>query len=325
MQVRISIPRQNMAKMALVVTLAAGQFAAIGWSQSRGMLFYGFDGSASTGRFNPDGSFTSLQYYIDGFGDWNSVTMTYSNMLLFYNSTSGAAAIGYMDGAGNYINLNNLTLSIGWSYITAVGYDMLFFFNSRSGSGATAKIDSGGNFVTLWSYSNMGPWNQLVGTQSPAFLFFSTGESAATAQVGTDGQFSWIEGVGIPQELWGDSVFATNTCPAYCSSFLFFYNPAFQTAASGYLDNAGHFVFLRDLGGGFGCGIDDSWNNVIATQSSDTFNMILLFYDPRSGCGATGYIDSNGWFQNLQALPLTFVPNLLPSSFATGPEPLPSP
>jgi hypothetical protein len=31
-------------------------------------------------------------------------------MLLFYNLTSGAAAIGYMDGAGNYFNLNNLTV-----------------------------------------------------------------------------------------------------------------------------------------------------------------------------------------------------------------------
>jgi|SRR5712692_5813361 hypothetical protein len=149
---------------------AKGAFAP-GWSHivsnNQGTLFYdtylgsgaitipvasgsgpfGVPNDIKTTKVFPTGDFTT---------DWTHVAATRSSVL-FYNYTSGAAAIGVL-GSSNFVTKKSFApgdFAAGWTHVVNGGGDLLLFYNSRTGEGAIGEI-SGGTFRTTKTYGKDG-------------------------------------------------------------------------------------------------------------------------------------------------------------------------
>jgi len=73
-----------------------------------------------------------------------------SSGILWYNSQTGAGAVGKIDGTGNHITTEVLApgaFARGWTLITNTQAGILFY-NTQTGEGAFGNINANGKFST---------------------------------------------------------------------------------------------------------------------------------------------------------------------------------
>jgi hypothetical protein len=336
----------TVSQLLLLFGLMVGAFSGSSLAQSSGLVFYdptdhGAGARITTARVENGGTVV-FEKTIYGFSStWTHVSMAHNNVILFYNAYTGAAATGALDANGNYVNYRNLTLNPHWWKIVAVGPDKLFFLTApiTSGpwSGAVARVDNNGNFTTLWSSSSFGRWTEVAGTISGFLLFYDQGvDNGAIGQVTTDGRFVTLRtGMDLGEAPGGPwyRITATNTCASTCASMFFFYDGNGH-AKSGYVDWAGNFGWLRDLGSGFYPALSTNenkfpgppfWEQVLATYGG-----FLLFdecgqnaWGPGPTCTgtmtalSTGYLDTSGAYHNLVNYSVPYANNILSSVSGT--------
>ncbi len=76
------------------------------------------------------------------------------NGILWYNSQTGAGAVGLIDSAGNHTTVKSYpagAFATGWTLITNTPSGILYY-NTQTGAGAVGLIDSAGNHTTVKSY-----------------------------------------------------------------------------------------------------------------------------------------------------------------------------
>jgi hypothetical protein len=130
----------------------------------------------ATGQINhANASFTTLKQPFGGFSPWSNVVPGGVD-LLFYNSRSGHAAIGQVDGAGNFSTTQSIPdgqIGPGWTHITFHnGYYL--FYNTDNGLAAVGNMQ-GANFRTYntWNGSFSKGWSQITSTPN-GLLFYNT-------------------------------------------------------------------------------------------------------------------------------------------------------
>lgn len=103
---------------------------------------------------------------------WTHVVQVESaNKILFYNSSTGAAAI---TGSNIYATIRNQNLAGGWTHIVPSGNNILFY-NAKTGAATLTNI----SFETISTHSMAGGWTQIVPT-GRGMLFYNSNSGAST-------------------------------------------------------------------------------------------------------------------------------------------------
>ena len=84
---------------------------------------------------------TTIKSYPDGgfSTGWTHIVNT-PNGILYYNSQTGAGAVGRIDGAGNHTTMKSLSFSKGWTHIVNTPNGILYY-NSQTGAAAVGRIN----------------------------------------------------------------------------------------------------------------------------------------------------------------------------------------
>ena len=94
------------------------------------------------------------------------VTST-NNFLLFYNTATGARAIGSLHGDGTYADVSLGSFQPGWTHIVGgMKNSVLLFYNSTSPTAHTAigQLDATGNYFDLVQFDGVlsTGWTHIV-------------------------------------------------------------------------------------------------------------------------------------------------------------------
>jgi hypothetical protein len=93
--------------------------------------------------------------------------------ILFYNATSGDAAIGAIEG-GNFREIANIRMHTGWTHIAALPYSngLLFFGNANTRGGVIYKAPQYGMVLQKEiPAGSIDPWSQVVGEQRGLYFY----------------------------------------------------------------------------------------------------------------------------------------------------------
>jgi streptogramin lyase len=70
---------------------------------------------------------------------WTHIVNT-PNGILWYNSQTGAGAVGQFDSAGNYTNTKVLNFSAGWTHIVSTS-EGIIWYNAKTGSAVVGRLE----------------------------------------------------------------------------------------------------------------------------------------------------------------------------------------
>src|SRR5262249_44375008 len=100
-------------------------------------------GDTSGSRYKTTSLHIKSEYYtlvgmVSGFAKgWTHIASADTDVLLFYNASTGAGATAKIDSSGNYTFIGNVSgFSRGWTHLTAVNRGALLFYNASTGAGA---------------------------------------------------------------------------------------------------------------------------------------------------------------------------------------------
>jgi hypothetical protein len=178
---------------------------------------------------------------------------------------------------GSFVTLKSLPgFRLNWSHIVKVGDCVFLFYNSVTGGGAIGRLDGDGSFKTLRDYpdGSFSPsWTDIVSTSDDAILFYNN----RTGHVET----GLVDDTGFVQTTARASLAHDFTNIAAAGhSLLFFYNTIDGSAQLIRLRRGENFEILKSWPRGV---FNANWTHVIAGS-----NGLLLFYNEKTGKGATG-------------------------------------
>lgn len=144
------------------------------------LIYSESSGSAVTGYVDdPTAAFNQQKGYPGAFGAWTNVVPGGAGVL-FYNSVSGALALGEVYGDGTYQLLDNLgaTFSKGWSSVVYhKGY--WFFYSQRTGNAIVGNFQNGQfHQYNGWTTFATG-WTNIVDTPNGLLFYNAFNGSAA--------------------------------------------------------------------------------------------------------------------------------------------------
>jgi streptogramin lyase len=84
----------------------------------------------STVKIHPERSFST---------GWTHAVDT-PNGIFWYNSQTGAGAVGQFDSSGNYTNTRGLTFSAGWTAVISTP-EGLVWYNAKTGSAVIGRLE----------------------------------------------------------------------------------------------------------------------------------------------------------------------------------------
>ncbi|MBD2328090.1 hypothetical protein [Alkalinema sp. FACHB-956] len=200
-----------------------------------------------------------------------------TNLILYYNSDTGAGAVGLLDSQGNHATLKDYgDFTTGWSHVVQASNGILFY-NTNTGAGVIGKVDAAGNFSTVKAYSDFAKnWSHIVNLPHDYILFYNTNTGAANAvKVDAAGKLSAGKVYNNFSTGWSHIV---NT-----SNGIFFYNTNTGAGATGRLDATGNFSTVK-VYNNFSTG----WSHIVNTSNG------IFFYNIDTGAGAVGAIDTSG-------------------------------
>jgi hypothetical protein len=205
-----------------------------------------------------------------------------SNLVFYYNSDTGGAAVGVLDSSGNHATLKGYnTFATGWTHIVN-GPQSIFFYNMNTGAGVVGRIDASGNFSTLKEYDTFATgWTHIVnGPQSIFFYNMNTG-AGVVGRIDASGNFSTLKEYDTFATGWTHIVNGPQS--------IFFYNMDTGAGVVGRIDASGNFSTLKEYDT-FATG----WTHIANTSKG------LLFYCMNTGSGAVGIIDAAGNFSTIK-------------------------
>lgn len=100
------------------------------------------------------------------------------NGILWYNSRTGAGAVGRVDSAGNHTTIKTMNFSTGWTNIVNTPNGILYY-NSQTGAGAVGQIDGAGNHTTIKTLNFSTGWTHIVNT--PNGILYYNAQTGAGA------------------------------------------------------------------------------------------------------------------------------------------------
>ena len=98
-------------------------------------------------------------------------TVNTQNGILWYNSQTGAGAVGRVDSAGNHTTIKTMNFSTGWTHIVNTPNGILYY-NAQSGDGAVGQINGEGNHTTIKTLKFSTGWTHIVNT-SNGILYYN--------------------------------------------------------------------------------------------------------------------------------------------------------
>jgi hypothetical protein len=214
------------------------------------------------------------------------------NYLLYYNTNTGAGAVGQIDELGNHTTLKSYAEGSslkGWTHIAATE-DHFLYYNTNTGAGAVGQIDTAGNHTTLKSYSEGSfskGWTHIAATKDHFLTYNINTGAGGTGRIDESGNFITLKSYseGSLSKGW--------THIAATKDHLLYYNTNTGTGAIGRIDDLGNHITLKSYSEGFSTG----WTHIAATDEH------FLTYNINTGAGGTGRIDESGNFITLKSYP----------------------
>ena len=93
---------------------------------------------------------------------WTHLVDT-SQGVLYYNSATGAAAVGRFNELGSFSTLKTMELSKGWTSIVSLP-DGILFYNSQTGAGLIGRLDATGTLSSVKQLDLSKGWTTIVHT-----------------------------------------------------------------------------------------------------------------------------------------------------------------
>jgi hypothetical protein len=242
--------------------------------------------SGTTGAINPtDLSYTSLQPDLGAFSYWTHVVGDGVD-LLFYDSKTGGAAIGQVDGKGKFTTTFDRRPTYfvpGWTHVVRhKGYYL--FYNSNTGAAVVGNFGSP-EFQPYNSWKDFSTsWTHIVSTAN-GLLFYNATTGAgfvgewSVVRSGPGGDFGNISKVNL-NRLWSGSFSTGWTHILDTSSGLLFYRAGDGTTEVADVDTDGS-VTTRS---GTRKTIAANWTSITSDKTH------VLFYNATSGDAAVGGI-----------------------------------
>lgn len=170
--------------LGLAISMIILSLAATSHSQTVSGKVFAYSSTnlqGATSQINhANASVISLRSAFGGFSPWSKVVSGGVD-ILFYNSATGHAAIGQVDGAGNFSTTQSIPdgeIGPGWTDIT-FHKGFYLFYNAGSGKAAVGNMQ-GSNFRTYntWNGSFSTGWTQITSTPN-GLLFYNKQTGAA--------------------------------------------------------------------------------------------------------------------------------------------------
>lgn len=168
------------------VGVLEGERPADDFSTWKTLAYASYDGSAQTGRVNPEYGFDNLTTYgASSFANgWTSIVRLGTD-ILYYNRDTALAAIGHLDANGDHHTTHIFHpgfLGSGWSHIVAMDGNV-FFYNEATGEAAMGRFTGPLGFTqygyrtgfSLW-------WTHIVNAQG-RLLFYNQNTGVAAVCV----------------------------------------------------------------------------------------------------------------------------------------------
>jgi len=220
------------------------------------------------------------------FGGWSHVVSGGSD-LFFYQDSTGAAALGKLDAAGN-CSLTRVfrpfTFGLGWTHIVYhKGY--YFFYNQWNGTAAVGAFESGlFHQYNSWNSFSTG-WTKIVSTSNGILFYNATSGSGAVGEwslVRSGLGFGAIVGVNFTQLNGYDPYsFATGwTHIVNTSNGVLFYNSGTGLHVMADLNPGGIVATRADSVQT----LESGWTSIVSDGNN------LLFYNSGTGDAAVGFI-----------------------------------
>ena len=161
--------------------------------------------------------------------------------LLFYNTTTGVAAVGAVANDGTYRDLKNLAYDRGWTNIVCASNGTLLFYNRATGLATSARVAADGTHTDLQNMTFTTGWSHIVPLSQGKLLFYQRNTGRMTTGVlSTDGSFHDLQDIPGIKPGWDFFVETSN-------GLLLMHNNQVHNgeAATARVNPDGSFVSLR--------------------------------------------------------------------------------
>jgi len=216
-------------------------------------------------------------YAPSSYGLWTHITGLRNRLLIYYNTDSGAAAVGRINLDGSHALLKTYTWTSGFTHMVGIKGGLVLLYNASLNSGSVIKIEADGSSTNLSSVDVPSPGytHVIVLPDGRILLYRSTDGATLIVTIATDGTFQVINTKNLSAEWTNLAVGGDN--------LVLFYNAANGIAITERIGDDGSTDDLKQYQ-------FETWTHIVGSNGS------LVFYNANSGRAVVGVLNQNGEF-----------------------------
>lgn len=234
-------------------------------------------------------------YAPGSYGLWTHISGLDNRLLLYYNTDSGAAAVGRINPDSSHDTLKTYTWTTGFTHIIGVNNGLVLLYNATSNNGLVIKVKNDGSFTNLTSVNVQSPGytHVLALPNGHILLYRSTDGAALMAAITADGKFQVVNAKQLSAGWTNLAVGGGN--------LVLFYNAANGIAIAERVGDDGSMDDLKQYKFA-------TWTHIVGSNGS------LVFYNANSGKAVVGALNQNGEFTQKPAFTIANGWNIIAST-----------